>query len=127
MLGRISICLRKRVPLASVMNLILLVQMLQLQSQSVLICLVDVTLTANSILNILQFARRTAPAIYYTAVGLEKCNTKRTDREPTENRQTEKAITEATLLLIDRRVEWANNLIKYSLPPHSMQNLNAEY
>ena len=42
--------------------------------------------------------------MYYTAVGLEKCDREqRTDRE-----QTEKAITEATLILMDRRVERAN-------------------
>ena len=50
---------------------ILLVQTLQLQLQSVLICLVNVTLTTKFALHISQFARHMA-AIYYTAVGLEK-------------------------------------------------------
>ena len=50
---------------------ILLVHTLQLQLQSVFICLVNVTLTAKSTLQISQFVRHTAD-IYYTAVGLEK-------------------------------------------------------
>ena len=38
-------------------------------------------------------------AIYYTVVGLEKCDREqRTDRQRTE-RQTEKAITENTLIV----------------------------
>ena len=49
-----------------------LVHMLQLQLQSVLICLVNVTLTVKSALHISQFARRTALAIYHTAVGLKR-------------------------------------------------------
>ena len=50
---------------------ILLVQTLQLQLQSVLICLVNVTLTAISALHTYQFSKYMV-AIYYTAVGLEK-------------------------------------------------------
>ena len=50
---------------------ILLVQTLQLQLQSVLICLVNVTLTTKSSLHISQFVSHMV-AIYYTAVGLEK-------------------------------------------------------
>ena len=71
MLGGISICLRKHDPSACMMIHILLVQMLQLQLRSVLICLVNVTLTAKSTLHISQFVRRMAD-IYYTAGGLEK-------------------------------------------------------
>ena len=41
--------------------------------------------------------------MYYTAVGLEKCDREQTAREirkkVKENRQTEKAITEATLIV----------------------------
>ena len=41
--------------------------------------------------------------IYYTAVGLEKSDRELTDRDirkkVTENRQTEKAITDATLIV----------------------------
>ena len=51
---------------------ILLVQTLQLQLQSVLICLVNVTLTAKTSLHTLLFARRMAAAVYYTVVGLQK-------------------------------------------------------
>ena len=54
-------------------------------------------------------------ALYYTAVELQKCDREQTeDRQRTENRQTdgeqrkEKPITEATLILMDRRVERAN-------------------
>ena len=70
MLGGISICLRKHELSACMMIHILLVQTLQLQSRSELICLVNVTLTAKSVLHTLQFARRTAVAIYCTALGL---------------------------------------------------------
>ena len=61
---------------------ILLVQTLQLQLQSVLICLVNVTLTAKTSLHTLQFARHMAAAVYYTVLGLEKI------WQITENRQT---------------------------------------
>ena len=61
--------------------------MLQLQSQSVLICLVNVTLTTKSVLHKLQFASHAA-AIYYTEVGSEKSNREQTDREQTENRES---------------------------------------
>jgi len=49
---------------------IILVHILQIQSQSVLICLVNVTLTAKSALITSQFASHTV-AIYHTIVGLE--------------------------------------------------------
>ena len=58
---------------------ILLVQTLRLQLQSILICLVNVTLTAKSALHTSQFMSRTA-AIYHTALGLEKM-LQRTDRQ----------------------------------------------
>ena len=48
-------------------------------------CLVNITLTAKSALHISQFARYMAPAIYYTAVGLEKMW--RTDREQGTDRE----------------------------------------
>ena len=55
--------------------------------------------------------------MYYTAVGLEKNVTenRQTDRE----QRTEKPITEATLIPMDRRVEWAN---KYFVIIHSQFN-----
>ena len=71
MLGGISIYLRKRDPSACMMIHILLVQRIQVQLQYVLICLVNITLTAKSALHTSQFVRRIAD-IYYTAVGLEK-------------------------------------------------------
>ena len=78
---------------------ILLVQTLQLQLQSVLICLVNVTLTAKTSLHTSQFERPMAAAVYHTVVGLEKI-WQRTENRQTENREqkTEKPITEATLL-----------------------------
>ena len=72
MLGGISICLRKLDLSACMMIHILLVQKLQLQSQSVLIYLANLTLTAKSALHISHFTRQTAAALYYTTVGLEK-------------------------------------------------------
>ena len=42
--------------------------------------------------------------LYYTAVGLEKCDREQTDRE----QRTEKSIKEATLIRMDRQVERAN-------------------
>ena len=65
-----------------------------------MICLVNVTLTAKSALNTLQFARHMVVAIYHTAVGLEKCDG-----------QTEKPITDATLILMDRQVQQTNGYI----------------
>ena len=50
---------------------ILLVHTLQLKLRSVLICLVNVNLTAKSVLHTSQFARHTV-ALNYTAVELEK-------------------------------------------------------
>ena len=82
MLGGISICLRKQDPSAYMMIHILLVQTLQLQLQSILICLVNVTLTAKTSLHISQFSRRMVVAVYYTVVGLEKI------WQRTENRET---------------------------------------
>ena len=61
---------------------ILLVQTLQLHLQYVLICLVNVTLTAKTSLHTSQFARPMAVAVYYTVVGLEKI------WQRTENRET---------------------------------------
>ena len=69
---------------------ILLVHLLQLQSRSVLIYLVNVTLIAKSALHIFHFARRTEAAVYYTAVGLEKKKVTE-NREQTENRQAVEA------------------------------------
>ena len=57
--------------------------------RSVLICRVNVTLKAKSALHISQFVRRMAAVIYYTTVGLEKCNTQR-NRET--KRETNKQI-----------------------------------
>ena len=79
-----------------------------------LICLSNITVTTKSASHTLQFALkdyvllpwlslqnqltyitvRGVVAIYYTAVGLEKFN-----REPTDREHTEKAITEATLIV----------------------------
>ena len=98
MLGGIIICLRKRDPSAYMIIHILFVQMLQLHSQSVLICIVNITLTTKYALHTLQFARGTAD-IYYTTVGLEKSNVEQ---------RTEKPITEATLIPMYHRVERAN-------------------
>ena len=73
MLGRISIFVRKRNPLACMIIHNLLVHTLQLQSGCVLICLINITLTTKS-------------AIY-------------TSEQKTENmEQTEKPFTEATLI-----------------------------
>ena len=58
MLGGINICHRKRDPLTCMMIHNLLVQILQLQSQSALICLVNLNLTAKSALHLSHFARR---------------------------------------------------------------------
>ena len=52
---------------------ILLVQKLQLLLQSVLICLVNLTLIAKSA----HFARQTVAALYYSSVGLEIFNRQR--------------------------------------------------
>ena len=57
MLGRISICHRKCDPSDCMMIHILLVHTLQLQLQSVLICLINVTLTAKSAVHTSQFMR----------------------------------------------------------------------
>ena len=68
-----SICLRKHNPSACMMIHIFSVHTLQLQSQSFLICFVNITLTAKSTLHTSQFARFMAPAaIYHTVIGLEK-------------------------------------------------------
>ena len=68
----ISICLRKHDPSACKMIHIILVQMLQLQSQSILICIVNITLIAKSALHVSHFVRWTMAALYYIAVGIEK-------------------------------------------------------
>ena len=68
MFGGISICLRKRDPSACMMIHILLVHMLQLQSRSILICLVNVTLKVH----LTYIAVRSTAALYHTAVGLVK-------------------------------------------------------
>ena len=66
---------------------ILFIQTLQLHSPSVLIYLVNVTLTTKSTSHILQFVGPMAD-IYHTAVGLEKNVSE--NREQTENgEQTE--------------------------------------
>ena len=65
---------------------ILLVQTLQLHLQYVLICLVNVTLTAKTSLHTSQFVRPMAVAIYYTVVGLEKI-WRRTENRQTDNRE----------------------------------------
>ena len=85
MLGGINICLRKRDPSACMIIHILFVQTSQLHSQSVLICLVNVTITAKSALYTSQFKRHTSD-VYYTAVGLEKCNGEHTETRETNYR-----------------------------------------
>ena len=59
------------------------------------------------------------PDIYYTAEGLEKCNREQTDRQ-----RTEKPITEATLIPMDRRVERANTV--YHSPNYSIYQTSSE-
>ena len=85
MLGGLSICLRKRDPSAHMMIHILFVVTLQLQSQSTLICLVNVTLTTKSTQHTSQFARHTT-TMYYIAVELEILE------------QTQEPITETILI-----------------------------
>ena len=72
MLGGKSICFRKRDPSACMMIYILLVQTLQLQLQSILIYLLNITLTAKSVLHISQFVRCMVAALYHIAVELKK-------------------------------------------------------
>ena len=77
------------------------------------------------------FIARKCAALYYTAVELEKMwqtenREQMENREQTKNREqadreqrTEKAITEATLIPMDRQVERAN---KYFVIIHSQLN-----
>ena len=118
MLGGISICLRKCDPSTCMIIHIPFLQMFQLYwrsvliclvnvtlttkttlytlqaaPQSVLICLVNVTLTAKSTLHTSQFASSTV-AIYYNAVGLEKIyQTEKHTEKHAENKQRFQLLT----------------------------------
>ena len=76
MLGGISICLRKHDPSAGMMIYIFIEHMLQLQPQSIIICPINVTLTAKSEVHILQFPRimngplKPAPAVLICLVNI---------------------------------------------------------
>ena len=83
MLGGISICHRKRDPSACMIIHILFLQMSQLHSRSVLMCLVNLTLTTKSASHTSQFVRQCGGHILYCS----RIRKNVTDRQ-TENRQT---------------------------------------